>query len=146
MPRLYFVKKARKDHNDEIKKGDSYFHWQFRGGPVMKSKTKPTRQDLTQSAFLKTLYDIEDSLAECEDKAGIEEVITAIDELQDETECQLGNMPEHLQDTSPAGILMTERIEGLELWADELRSIIDNVEGNEMSQYELEDAQCTCFG
>ena len=38
MPKLNYVKKARKDYPEsEIQKGDSYYWWQFNYGPKNKS-------------------------------------------------------------------------------------------------------------
>jgi hypothetical protein len=131
MAHAIFVKKARKDYPKEgIKKGDSYWHWAFAFGPKCKSKTQPTRSQLTRSAFLGTLWGIEDGLGDrfkgivsSEDiQSGIDDLISEIEELKDETEGSLDNMPEQLKDAD-SGQLLQERIDGLESWISELDSI-----------------------
>ena len=129
MPRLHHVQKARKSYpDDNINAGDSYYWWQFAFGPKMKSKTKPRRSQLTQSGFLSNLYDLQDGLANrfTDIDAIDDDKQTLIDELEqmkDECQDSLDNMPEHLQEASPAGELLTERIDGLEEWVSELESI-----------------------
>lgn len=55
MPRVHFVRKARKD-NPACKRGESYYWWKFRYGPKQYSKTQPKPSDLTQSEYLKVIY------------------------------------------------------------------------------------------
>ena len=143
MARVHFVKKARKD-NPAVKRGESYYWWAFAFGPKRYSRTAPRRSQLTQSSFLSQLYDLEDGLHKR--FSGIE---LATDALQDEIsnltsdleslrdECQdsLDNMPEHLQDTSDSGILLTERVEGLDEWISELESIdADGLNDDELDE------------
>ena len=129
MPRVYHVKKARKaDPNAGIEVGDEYYWWKFRFGPKRKSKTYPRRSQLTQSGFLSQLYDIEDGMAErFSDVDTLEDerdgLADELDQLRDECQESLDNMPYHLQDTSDAGILLTERIEGLDDWSSQIRDI-----------------------
>lgn len=136
MTRAHFVKKARKDYpEDEIKKGDSYWYWSFAFGPKYKSKTKPTRSQLTRSEFLSTLWAIEDDLDErfkemssSEDiENAIEELKSEIEQLRDETQGKLDNMPEQLQ-YADSGQLLQERIEGLDSWISDLDSVDTNVD------------------
>ena len=137
MPRLYFVKKARKD-NPVAKKGESYYWWKHAFGPKQFSKNKPERSQLTQSAFLSWLYDFEDNFEQrFEGLDNIEDIQaeanSAADEIReqmDECQCNLDNMPEHLQDTSDSGITLQERIDSLEEWASALENIND-YEGEE---------------
>ena len=136
MPRVHTVKKARKDYPDVgIEKGDTYYWWQFRGSPVKRSKTYPNRKQLTRSGFLQELYDIEDTISKMFDVDDLDDVLDRIDNLRDECQDSLDNMPEHLQETSDSGMLLQERIDGLEEWHDELegidRDIDDELEGGE---------------
>lgn len=137
MPRVHHVKKARKDHPQYgIKKGESYYWWKFRFGGKQVSKTHPKRSQLTQSSFLSQLWDIEDGISErfvgldsSEDiELAKEELLENIEELKDECQESLNNMPYHLQDTSDAGTTLQERIDGLDGWVDELNSIDMNNE------------------
>jgi len=131
MAHVTFVKKARKDYPDNnIKKGDSYYWWSFRFGEKYKSKTAPSRSQLTQSSFLATLYDLEDGMstrfigAISEDlPSSVEELISEIEQLKDECQDSLDNMPDHLQDSSESGMLLQERIDGLESWSSDLENI-----------------------
>ena len=130
MPRVHFVRKARKD-NPVCKAGGSYYWWKFRYGGKRYSLTFPKRHELTQSSFLSSLYQLQD---EFENRVGnaesVEDLQTYAEELRGDLEvlrdeCQesLDNMPEHLQDTSDSGITLTERIENLESWENELENI-----------------------
>ena len=130
MTKAHFVKKARKDVNDEIKKGDSYWWWTFRcGGKYIKyvSKTPPKRQQLTQSEFTKNVYGIEDdldSIKSADDiESGIESAVCAIEDLVSECQDRLDSMPEQLQESSSSGQLLQERIDSLQDWMDTLQSV-----------------------
>jgi hypothetical protein len=133
MTRAHFVKKAQKAYPKEgIKKGDSYWWWAFAFGPKYKSKTQPTRSQLTQSAFFGTLYAIEDGMSKVFEKmtssediqSAKEETIGEIENLKDETQSSLDNMPEQLQESSPN----QERIDGLENWLSDLESIDTDID------------------
>ena len=139
MPRVHFVKKARKD-NPAVKAGESYYHWKFRYGGRVYSKVRPNRSQLTQSSFLSTYYELEDGMEERvnaaqsieELESTIEEIASEIESLMEETQESLDNMPEHLQDSSPSGELLQERIDGLENWQSELENVdLQDNEGEE---------------
>jgi len=152
--KVHFVKKARKDYpEDGIKKGESYYWWKPRYGGIRRSKTYPSRQELTQSEFLCRVYDIEDELSSIEidiegkSKEEIEQeirdasecIISEIEELRDECEDKLYNMPEQFQDTSGAGILLQERIDALEDWISELEAIDISIEDDDNIQERVEE-------
>jgi len=152
--KVHFVKKARKDYPEAgIKKGESYYWWKPRYGGIKRSKTYPSRQELTQSEFLCRVYDIEDELSsieidiegknkeeiEQEIRDTLESIISEIEELRDECEDKLYNMPEQLQDTSEAGILLQERIDALEDWISELEAIDISIEDNDDIQERVEE-------
>lgn len=113
MPRLHFVKKARKD-NPAVKAGESYYWWKFRYAGKRYSKERPRRSQLTQSAYLGTVYDLEDALVAFGDAADTEGLVLDLDNLRDECENSLDNMPQILQETSESGMLLQERIDALE--------------------------------
>ena len=151
--KVYHVKKARKDYPEAgIKKGESYYWWKPRFWGVRRSKTYPSRQELTQSDFLCRVYDIEDEIAEGievdieDDPSEIEseienwlrDIISEIEELRDECEDKLYNMPEQLQDTSEAGILLQDRIDALDDWISDLESVDISIDEG-LSEEELQD-------
>lgn len=153
MPRVHTVKKARKDYKEHgIKKGETYYWWKFRYGGKRVSKTYPRRSQLTQSGFLSQLYDLQDRIAsasaECTDaeslQSFVDDIKGEIENLKDECESNLDNMPEHLKETSSSGELLTQRIEGLEQAIDELDSFdcdYEEPDENELRQEAIEELQ-----
>lgn len=128
MARAHFVKSARKD-NPVASKGESYYWWKFRYGPKHYSKNRPRRSQLTQSAFLATVYDIQDSTIELSDTVeGLhtetEDLISQLEDLRDECESSLQEMPEHLQESSTSGEILQERIDAL----DEAISTLEGID------------------
>lgn len=154
MTRLHFVKKARKK-NPAVKKGESYYWWQFRYGPKRYSKEKPRRSQLTQSDFLSQLYELEDEIAEAapespEDLESLrDEWVQRIEDLRDECQEKLDNMPEQLQE-SDSGQLLQERIDALEEWSNAIGGIdvdYDEDEAKKMfAEGKLEEIQQTSSG
>lgn len=135
MPRVNFVKSARKDHPGGIKKGESYYWWKFRYGPKRYSKTRPRRSQLTQSGFLAQLWDLEDEIADLEEanQDTIYEIIDRLDAMLSECEDSLYAMPDHLQDTSESGMILQERIDALQDWIGDLQSLdLDGVDPSEV--------------
>ena len=142
MPRVTFVKSARKDNNC-VKQGESYYWWKFRFGGKRMSKTRPRQSQLTQSAYFSTLYGLAEHIEDYEIVPGEEsvveelrdDIVSQLEELRDETQESRDNMPEALQD-APTGELLGERVDGLE-------SAISEIEGiEEPDQWqEVRDAQ-----
>lgn len=63
MPRVNYVKAARKDYPSHgIKKGESYYWWKFRYGGKHKSRTMPRQSQLTQSDKLSRVYEAQESV------------------------------------------------------------------------------------
>ena len=130
MPKVNHVKSARKD-NPVAKKGEPYYWWAFRFSGKRYSKTYPKRSQLTQSAFLQTLYDLEDSISDrFANLTTMDEVEEAksslseeIEDLMNETQDSLDAMPDHLQESSTSGELLQERIDALESWISDLDSV-----------------------
>lgn len=128
MPKVHFVKKARKD-NPIAKRGEPYYWWKHAFGPKQFSKKRPRPSQLTQSSFLSQLYTLQESI---EDGAfdSFESIemerdglIAELQNLLDECQNSFDNMPEQLQDTSEAGYLLNERIEALEMAVESIESI-----------------------
>lgn len=118
MPRVNYVKKARKD-NPAVKKGESYYWWKFRYGGKHYSRNRPRPSQLTQSAYLSQVRGliemIEDNSTETWDDFDSlrEEVKSELDNIRDECQSNLDNMPDQLQ-YAPVGELLQERINALE--------------------------------
>jgi hypothetical protein len=129
MPIVHHVKKARKD-NPVAKAGEPYYWWKNNWGPKRYSKTQPKPSQLTGSPFISEWLSIGEDLEEAVNNAATgDDLQTAIDEakdrieaLRDETEGNLENMPEGLQQ-GPTGELLQERIDGCEQWADALDAV-----------------------
>jgi molecular chaperone DnaK (HSP70) len=125
MTRLHHVK-ARKDYPEAgIKKGEMYYWWIFNFSRIRhKSKERPKRsQYLTQSYFLASIYDMEDTISDLKADEDLEDNLQMIkeglEEMRDEEEEKFDNMPEQLQyDSYPE-----RRKEALEEWISELESI-----------------------
>lgn len=136
MPRVNFVKKARKDiPGTDIKKGDSYYWWKFRFGGKHVSKTQPKPSQLTQSEFKSAMYDIEERISNLsasgtsidELKTEIESIAEDIRSLGEEQTDKLSNMPEGLQQGS-TGEMLQGRYDSCEDMAGQLDNIDTDVE------------------
>ena len=142
MPRVHVVKGARKDYPEaDIKKGDTYYWWEFKVGGLRRSKTPPRPSQLTQSklsqayAAMEALGDTVEA-ATCPD--GISDAArVAAEELREvaqEYEESISNMPESLQE-GPTAEDMREKIDALNSCADELDQAADEVENTPPSDY-----------
>lgn len=141
MARVHTVQKAAKDYPTQgIKKGDTYYWWKFRFGGKHKSKTYPKRSQLTQSAFLQSLYALQDDFVfDTEDPGSSrDELVSEIENLRDECQSSLENMPEHLQESSDSGVMLQERIEALEGWISELEQVDCDID-DELSEEDREE-------
>lgn len=132
MPRVHFVKKARKD-NRVVKKGESYYYWTFRHGGKRMSKTRPRPSQLTQSEYYQAIRgmveevedmtldaDNDDIMSDLEDI--IEDMSNRLEELAEEQYEKKENMPEGLQE-GPTGQLLEERSDMLESAQSDLDGI-----------------------
>lgn len=129
MPRVHFVKKARKD-NPAVKAGESYYWWKFRYGGKRYSATPPKQSQLTQSAYFGALYDLTDQIDEWEGEADDfesfkEEVAEALGELRDEQQEKIDNMASYNLEYSPTGEMIQERLDACEAAVDEIECIDD---------------------
>lgn len=138
MPKANFVRKSRKD-NPAVKKGESYWWWKPNFGRKRYFKTKPSRSQMTNSSFLSSIWAIEDNLSIC-DVTGAEELVSELQQLCDECQDSLDNMPEHLQDSSSSGQRLTERIDGLTDWISEIESIDWNETSIEDASQQIADS------
>jgi len=135
MPRVTYVKKARKD-NPVAKKGEPYYWWQFAYSSKSYSRTRPRASQLTRSEFLSTIYSVceeiedagEDDFEETDDVVSfIDDLVSQVEELKDNCECNKDAMPESLQD-SPTAELLEGRVESCDVMIDQLESAKDQDE------------------
>lgn len=118
-------KPRNEDDTILVCKGETYYTWAFKYGGRKYSTTPPTKYQLTQNAFLHSVYGIEDTIAEIsadsvEDlENALEEIKSSVEDLRDEAQGSLDNMPEQLQESSP----LYERVENLQAFYDDLDNI-----------------------
>lgn len=128
MTTLHYVKKARKSiPGTDIKKGDSYYWWQFAFSSKQVSKRRPRRsQYATRSEHLGAIYDIEDNISEMStsdiDSTCLDEITNEIESIRDTCQERLDNMPEQLQE-APAGQTLQDYIDNLESWVDDIEDV-----------------------
>lgn len=145
MTTLHFVKKARKSYpGTGIKKGDSYYWWQFAFRERQVSKVKPRRSQLTQSEYLGTMYDHEDAfnaIDRTQDPSDIAgELRSMAEEIRSFGEEQQGkydNMPDGLQQ-GETGQLLETRAQECEAIADSLDEAADALDGIDTAAIEEE--------
>jgi len=133
------------DENDRIliNKGESYWTWSFMYGGTYYSKTQPKPSQLTSSEFLSTVYGIQEEMDEWnpEDTDNVSEFVddikSRLEELRDETQDKLDNMPEQLQEAD-TGQLLQERIEALENAINEF-DCLDDLEYEEPDEKDIKD-------
>lgn len=139
---------ARKDYPSEgIKKGDTYFKWEFRFGGTYRSKTYPKPSQLTQSKVSGALAAGEVLEAALTDATCIEDITAAIEdavsdirEVADEYQESVDNMPEGLQE-GPTGQDCLEKADNLNEWADDLENALGDIESLDASDYAVEEKE-----
>lgn len=145
MPRVHFVKKARKDvpHSD-IKAGESYYWWKFRYGGKQVSRTPPKQSQLTQSEFLGTIYGIDEQVQalteDSEFETEIESIKDQLETLKSETEDKLSNMPDQLQE-GDVGQMLQNRIDELDSMISEYDSLDLEVDEESIKEDVMGDAE-----
>lgn len=141
MPRVHYVKKARKANKAAgIKKGDSYYWWKFRYGGKQVSKTHPKPSQLTQSEYLSSMYSIQEgvesisgSIQDAIDelrsaKENVEEVMQNCEEKADNLENAFPNGCPSLETLRERIDYCASLIDGLDEAADNLESYADEEE------------------
>jgi hypothetical protein len=137
MPRVHHVKKAYKDHPEaDIKKGESYYWWQFRYGGKHFSKTPPKASQLTQSEYLSQFYGLQEQFEAIGEPTTKEDIDSAADDVESIAEeiRQLGEeqaekrdaMPDQLQD-GEVGELLQNRADACDSLADELDGVVSEL-------------------
>lgn len=152
MPKVHFVKAARKD-NPAVKAGEPYYWWQFRFGGKRFSKTPPRSSQLTQSEKLSRAYELAErlediprevdatteALQEAVDNAisVIEEVADEVRTLADEYRDSAENIRSSFSD-SPTADECDEKADNLDGWADEIGNAQTELQGIDFSDSELD--------
>jgi hypothetical protein len=155
MPRVNYVKKARKDQGrcskcgDEIKAGDPYRHWSFRYGGkrkrCMKASCSPRQSDLTQSKLAGAYAAIEDAEDSIDAAGTLSDIAEALQsaaegvrdvaqEYQDAAESQRDYFPD-----SPIADENEERAQELEWFADDLENKGSEIDGEDLDLDEAVD-------
>lgn len=133
--------KSRKEYKcskcgKKIEKGEEYYRFSVsRFNPLKPRCTgcKPKQSEMTQSEFLSTIWGIEEEIAKlgiddlAEPQSVIENFTGQLEELRDETEDRLSNMPEQLQD-APTGELLQGRVDCVQEMIDELEAIDTDID------------------
>lgn len=149
MPRVHFVKRARKPNSvvtqediDRAKSGEapgaaSYYYWEFRYGGTVRSKTSPRQSQLTQSDFLSQAYGFAERIEDLDRSMSISDLESEVTMLAEEIRAlgeeqseKRDNMPEQLQD-APSGEMLQERYDGCEEWATNLESVDFSIDEEE---------------
>lgn len=130
--------KAGKDYPQfKIEKGQMHYVWTFFRGATVRSLTRPTRSQLTNSEFLSTFYDyVDKDLPAVEDAADLEELATNVRQHAEEERGKIDELPENFQQ-GPLGEKYENRASELEDWAGEIDTAIENL--GEKSEYDPED-------
>lgn len=132
MPRVNFVKRARKDHPGGIKKGESYYWWSFRYGGDRYSKTYPRRSQLTQSRAGEVYADLES--LEDTFKAGERDLETLAELIRTaaSTAEEVGSeMRNNADEYFGGGGRVGELADGYDEWTNVLNEIADRLESLE---------------
>ena len=121
---------ARKDYPG-IKKGEKYYYVCIKTGPrssrELRSKTPFRRSQLTSSEFLSQAYELSDSVSSLTTRDEIESLVSDFEQLRDEQQEKLDNMPEGLQQGA-TGELIQERIDQCESIISELEDVVSSLD------------------
>lgn len=136
-----------------IKAGQRFYTWKFRYGARYYRHTEhgaPRGSELTHSkasGLYAAQESVEDTLAAWsgEDASEIAEALreaaNSAEEVKDEYEESINNMPEQLQESSPAAEEMRERMDAIEQWKDDLDSAASDIEGMEPEEVDRADIE-----
>ena len=135
MPRVTFVKKARKD-NPAVKAGESYYWWKFRYGGKHYSRKYPRPSQLTQakiSTALSALEEVEDyNLKDYDDLQGFSEFIReqaeTVREVAEEYRESGQNIEDGFGHETYQSQELLERADEVEQFADDWDNTADEVE------------------
>lgn len=146
MAQVHEVRKARKAIPEAgIAVGDRYYWWKFRFSGKRVSKTYPRPSELTQSEFLSTFLAAQETFADETEKAtsredfesAVETMKTELEQLRDECQEKLDNMPDSLRESSSSGELLQARVDNL----DEYVNNLDNIEYDELDEESADETE-----
>lgn len=132
MGKIQYVKKARKEHKcskcgNIIKAGEPYKKGVINFHPdiVVCDKCPLKSYEVTTSDYCKQIGAIcEDWIEEYGNtETTASEIATVLEELRDEVESNLDNMPDNLRENSPTGEMLQQRLDELEDAIDALNDI-----------------------
>jgi len=130
MPQVHHVNKSRKEFPG-VPKGSEYWWWKFAFGPTVRSLKPPQPWQLTRSEFLSEYLRIAgDTATSISDWDGVQDLVSELENLRDETQDKLNNMT---AESGPTVELLEARVEGLDEWIDHIEDVAGNNEGVEFS-------------
>lgn len=144
MGKVNKIKSSRKEFkcnkcNEVIPKGSTYYRGEINFGPtiIRCEKCGLKGYEVTTSDYVMRAGElVEDwSNSYSADESGLDDIISAVEELKDELQERLDNMPEQLQ-YADTGQLLQERIDGLDSAQSDLESIdIDSLYEDALEEF-----------
>ena len=108
MPKVY-THKAGKDYPAQgIKKGDTYYEWVFYRQRPIKSRTYPTRAQLTQNDVLQTVYSAYDDNLDIGHSSDLDDIISSLEDAASSAREKYDNLPEGFQQGEQGQLLETQ--------------------------------------
>jgi len=154
MPRVYTARAARDYPEKGIKKGETYYWWQFyRQRSKNMSPNRPRRSQLTQREELQIIYDAEDDAAALQWdyanrddlKESVAEIEQRVSEARDAAQEKYDNLPENFQQAERGQELeqFVSDCESLESELSDIVSELDNCESEEEFEGITEPKDCS---
>jgi len=144
MGKVNKIKSSRKEFkcnkcNEVIPKGSTYYRGEINFGPtiIRCEKCGLKGYEVTTSDYVMRAGElVEDwSNSYSADESGLDDIISAVEELRDELQDRLDNMPYQLQEAD-TGTLLQERIDGLDSAQSDLESIdIDSLYADALEEF-----------
>lgn len=138
-------KPANKKDKVIVKKGETYYWWQFAYSAKQISLSRPKNSQLTRSGYQAAIFDLQDriqgllQISEPDDfLSEVEDIKSELESLRDEQEEKKSNMPESLQE-SGSGELLQERYDSLDSAIGEFDSI--DTDYNELEDSDKEEGE-----
>lgn len=144
MPRVHFVKKARRPIGD-IKAGEPYYWWQFRKCPKSVSRTPPKPSQLTRSEFWGAIYGLQE---EFETVPGFDDLDSQLEDLKgrlEEIRDELADKQSNLEAAFPNGCpsleTITNRHDSVESAIGDLDSVDTSGDFEEIEEDDMDQAK-----
>ncbi len=143
MPRVHYVKKARKD-NSAVKKGEPYYWWKFRYAGKRCSRTRPRPSQLTQSDKLARYYEAQEAIEDTDAHGDIQELIDTLNEqaedirvIGEEYQESADNIREHFESSEVADDC-EEKSYMCEATADNIQGTVSSLEDIELGPDDID--------